>query len=82
MKRAFLLAAVVFLAAPALAYDPREDLEAVSDLAPACTEGSSDVTGELSGKERLEACIQVVKVQQELSQNGYCFNSDGWTACQ
>lgn len=82
MKRAFLLVAVVLFATPALAYDPREAYEAISDLTPACTEGSSEVTGKLSGKERLDACIQVIKIQQELSANGYCVKNGEWAPCQ
>jgi hypothetical protein len=81
MRLAVLLAALA-LSAPAQAFNEGESLEAFHDLLPACLVGEYGDGQPATKEDREDACRRLVEIQQELSENGYCYADGNWTPCK
>ncbi len=84
MRLAFAFAALV-LSGPALANESAlaEMMEGLFDVTPGCFERVyGEGTPITSDKEQIEACQQLARLQQELSNAGYCYANGEWKPCE
>jgi hypothetical protein len=81
MRSAVLLAALA-LSAPAHAFNQWEALEAAHDLLPACLVGEYGDGQPVTAEDKEDACRRLVEVQQELSENGFCYANGEWAPCK